>query len=248
MSRHDSPYNTPYTQQLLDTLADQQVSPADYRQAMTSLGESFGDIFLHKIPQNQPSIYLASTVEDADYLAKGVLSRLETHYHDISFACFWNQRFSPFKIPDLQVAPILKKYQEPTQAKINYLIIVKSIISGACVVKTNLTNLIQKIEPEQIFVVAPVIYEGAEEKLKAEFEENIYRGALSNGSETDPWVAPQFQFFYFARDDERKKSGEVIPGIGGMVYERLGFNGQTDKNKYIPEIVKTRRQKMLARS
>jgi hypothetical protein len=176
---------------------------------------------------------LASTVEDADYLAKGVLSRLETHYHDISFACFWNQRFSPFDIPDLQVAPILKKYQEPTQAKINYLIIVKSIISGACVVKTNLTNLIQKIEPEQIFVVAPVIYQGAEEKLKAEFEEDIYQ---------------KFQFFYFARDDERKTSGEVIPGIGGMVYERLGFNGQTDKNKYIPEIVKTRRQKMLARS
>jgi len=233
MSRHDSPYNTPHTQQLLDTLADKQVSPTDYRQAMTSLGESFGDIFLHKIPHHQPSIYLASTVEDADYLAKGVLSRLETRYHDISFACFWNQRFSPFDIPDLQVAPILKKYQEPTQSKVNYLIIVKSIISGTCVVKTNLTNLIQKIEPEQIFVVAPVIYQGAEEKLKAEFEEDIYQ---------------KFQFFYFTRDDERNKSGEVIPGIGGMVYERLGFDGQTDKNKYIPEIVKTRRQKMLARS
>ncbi|MFP4692673.1 MAG: hypothetical protein ACLFM2_02310 [Halothece sp.] len=233
MSRHYSPYNTPHTQQLLDTLADKQVSPAEYRQAMTSLGESFGDIFLRKISHNQPSIYLASTVEDADYLAKGVLSRLESRYHNISFACFWNQRFSPFDIPDLQVAPILKKYQEPTQAKVNYLIIVKSIISGACVVKTNLANLIQKVEPEQIFVVAPVIYQGAEEKLKAEFEENIYQ---------------KFQFFYFARDDERNKSGEVIPGIGGMVYERLGFDGQADKNKYVPKIVKTRRQKMLAHS
>ena len=247
MSRHYSPHNTPHTQQLLDTLADKQVSPAKYRQAMTSLGESFADIFLNKITENQPSIYLASTVEDADYLAKGVLSGLETRYHDISFACFWNQRFSPFDISDLQVAPILKKYQEPTQSKVNYLIIVKSIISGACVVKTNLTNLIQKIEPEQIFVVAPVIYEGAEEKLKAEFEEDIYRGALSNGLETDPWIAPQFQFFYFARDDKRKKSGEVIPGIGGMVYKRLGFEGQAEKNKYVPELVKTRRQKMLAR-
>jgi len=104
MSRHYSPYNTLHTQQLLDTLADKQVSSTDYRQAMTSLGEFFGDIFLHKILQNQPSIYLASTVEDADYLAKGVLSRLETHYHNLSFACFWNQRFSPFDIPDLQVA------------------------------------------------------------------------------------------------------------------------------------------------
>ena len=232
MSRHYSPHNTPHTQQLLATLANKQVSPAEYRQAMTSLGESFGDIFLRKIPRNQPSIYLASTVEDADYLAKGVLSRLETRYQAISFACFWNQRFSPFDIPDLQVAPILKKYQEPTQSKVNYLIIVKSIISGACVVKTNLANLIQKIEPEQIYVVAPVIYKDAEEKLKAEFEENIYQ---------------KFQFFYFARDDERDHSGEVIPGIGGMVYKRLGFDGQADKNKYVPKIVKARRKKMLAR-
>lgn len=119
MSRHYSPYNMPHTQQLLDTLADKQVSHTEYRQAMTALGESFGDIFLSKIPDNQPKIYLASTVEDADYLAKGVLSGLETRYHDISFACFWNERFSPFNIPDLQVAPILKKYQEPTQAKVN---------------------------------------------------------------------------------------------------------------------------------
>jgi hypothetical protein len=65
--------------------------------------------------------------------------------------------------------------------------------------------------------------------------------------ETDPWIAPQFHFFYFARDDKRKKSGEVIPGIGVMVYKRLGFEGQAEKNKYVPELVKTRRQKMLAR-
>lgn len=232
MPRRYSEYNTPYTQQLLDTLADKTVSPADYSKAMTSLGESFGDIVRKKISDSQSNIYLASTVEDADYLAKGILSRLETYYHSISFACFWNQRFSPFDIPDLKIAPILKQYQEPTSSKVNCLIIVKSIISGACVVKTNLTNLIQKIEPEQIFVVAPVIYEGAEQKLRNEFKEEIHR---------------KFQFFYFARDDERKDSGEVVPGIGGMVYQRLGFDGQEDKNKYTPEIVKTRRKQMLAR-
>ncbi|MEZ5672296.1 MAG: hypothetical protein R3E08_07865 [Thiotrichaceae bacterium] len=49
------------------------------------------------------------------------------------------------------------------------LIIVKSVISGACVVKTNLTYLIQDIEPESIFVVSPVIHVQAPEKLAKEF-------------------------------------------------------------------------------
>lgn len=49
-----------------------------------------------------------------------------------------------------------------------------------------------------------------------------------------------FQFFYFAKDDERTPEGEVIPGIGGNVYYRLGFEGQDSKNKYIPEVVKAR--------
>ena len=55
------------------------------------------------------------------------------------------------------------------------------------------------------------------------------------------------QYFAFsiwqkiAIDSDRTAEGEVIPGIGGMIYERLGFNGQTSKNEYIPKIVKDRR-------
>jgi hypothetical protein len=37
----------------------------------------------------------------------------------------------------------------------------------------------------------------------------------------------------------------VIPGIGGMVYDRLGFQGQEEKKRYIPEIVKSRRSKLI---
>jgi hypothetical protein len=37
----------------------------------------------------------------------------------------------------------------------------------------------------------------------------------------------------------------VIPGIGGSVYERLGFSGQDDKNRYIPQIVKDRRAMLV---
>ncbi len=233
MSRQYSKYNTPDTKILLNILANKNVSPVKYRQAMTSLGESFGNIFINEIPDRRASIYLASTVEDADYLAQGMLKRLEeSHYQSIGFACFWNKRFSPFGISDLKIAPVLKRYQEPIDSAINYLVIVKSIISGGCVVSTNLTNLIKEITPKQIFIIAPVIYKDAEEKLKAEFDKNIYR---------------KFQFRYFARDDERMESGEVIPGIGGMVYERLGFQGQEEKNQYVPEIVKRRRQRLLAR-
>jgi len=57
----------------------------------------------------------------------------------------------------------------------------------------------------------------------------------------------QFEFFYFAVDDERTGQGEVLPGVGGIIYDRLGFDGQDGKNSYTPEIVKQRRQQFLDR-
>lgn len=213
---------------LLSTLADRNSEPNIYKETMTKIGMSLGDAILAQIDDEQCDVYLACTVEDADFLALGMLSRLEKQLKKVAFACFWNQRFSPFEVEDLQIAPIIKKYQEPTTKNIKYLIIVKSIISGACVVRTNLIDLIQKIEPKKIFIVAPVMYVQAEQKLKSSFEKDIY---------------DKFQFFYFAKDDERTSKGEVIPGIGGNVYYRLGFEGQDSKNKYIPEVVKARRSK-----
>lgn len=215
---------------LLNTIADKSSEPILYRKTMTKIGINLGELLLAEIDNNESSVYLACTVEDADFLARGILNSFGNLLHNVAFACFWNQRFSPFEVEDMNVAPIIKKYQEPTASKVNYLIIVKSIISGACVVKTNLVDLIQKIEPEKIFIVAPVIYYNAEEKLKNEFEQDIY---------------DKFQFFYFAKDDERTPQGEVIPGIGGIVYDRLGFQGQEEKNKYIPEIVKSRRSQLI---
>ncbi|KHG40519.1 MULTISPECIES: hypothetical protein [Aphanizomenon] len=217
-------------QQLLETLANKNVKPDQYKDTMTKIGMNLGNFLLSEINDKNSDVYLACTVEDADFLAKGIMLTLEEHLHNIGFACFWNQRFSPFEIEDLKVAPILKKYQEPAHEKVKYLIVIKSIISGACVVRTNLVNLIQKIEPEKIFIVAPVIYQNAEQKLKNEFAENIYN---------------KFKFFYFAKDDKRTEQGEVIPGIGGNVYLRLGFEGQEHKNEYIPEIVKMRRSQFI---
>lgn len=214
---------------LLETLADRSVAPDTYQKTMTKIGMLLGDAILSQISDVHCNIYLACTVEDADFLAKGMLTRLEKQLKSVAFACFWNQRFSPFEIEDLKVAPILRKYQEPVSPSVNYLIIIKSIISGACVVRTNLTDLIQKIKPDRIFIVAPVMYVKAEEKLKASFEKSVY---------------DKFKFFYFAIDDDRSNEGEVIPGIGGDVYHRLGFDGQKEKNRYIPKIVKDRRSKI----
>ncbi|WP_009632889.1 hypothetical protein [Synechocystis sp. PCC 7509] len=215
---------------LLGILADKNVAPDIYKDTMTKLGMFLGNAILNHIDKEHCNVYLACTVEDADFLSLGMLLTLEKKIKKVGFACFWNQRFSPFEIEDIKVAPILKKYQEPANLPTNYLIIVKSIISGACIVRTNLTDLIQKIEPEKIFIAAPVIYVEAEQKLKNSFEKPIY---------------DKFNFFYFAKDDRRTDDGEVIPGIGGNVYNRLGFDGQDSKNKYIPEIVKDRRSKFI---
>jgi hypothetical protein len=49
-------------------------------------------------------------------------------------------------------------------------------------------------------------------------------------------ISSKFHFITFAVDDEREGS-EVIPGIGGMVYPRLGLGDMGTKNRYIPEMV-----------
>jgi hypothetical protein len=231
MSRQYTQFSNNRTIELLDRLAQEETSPQQYQEVMFELGVQLGYSLLNSIDNRNGLVYLACTVEDADFLAKGILSVLEKEVPHIAFACFWNQRFSPFDIEDLKVAPILKQYQEPVENKdVPYLIVVKSIISGACVVRTNLTNLIQKINPQKILIAAPVIYQTAEEKLNKEFPPEIHN---------------KFEYYYFAKDDERTPQGIIIPGIGGSVYERLGFAGQEDKNKYVPQLVKERRRKML---
>jgi hypothetical protein len=214
----------------LDVLADCNTAVEDYRAAMLLLGQELGNNIVGKIHSPDAKIYLACTAEDADFLAVGIVGSLEAQGLSPKLACFWNQRTTPFGVSDIQVAPIIKKYREPFDSQTDILIVVKSIISGACVVKTNLRNLIQDITPQSIIIAAPVIYAGAEEKLKNEFDRSVYE---------------KFDFLYFAKDDERKDDGEVVPGVGGMVYDRLGFDGQDDKNRYMPKIVEERMEKLM---
>jgi hypothetical protein len=230
MTREYSSSVNIHVRRSLDVLADRSTAAQDYQAAMLVLGQELGNNIVGKIHSPDAKIYLACTAEDADFLAVGIVGSLEAQGFSPKLACFWNQRTTPFGVSDIQVAPIIKKYREPFDSQTDILIVVKSIISGACVVKTNLRNLIQDITPQSIIIAAPVIYAGAEERLKNEFDRSVYE---------------KFDFLYFAKDDERRDDGEVVPGVGGMVYDRLGFDGQDDKNRYMPKIVEERMGKLM---
>jgi hypothetical protein len=222
MNRQFSGYVTDVAKVNLATLADSSTNPKDYANALYSLGTELGSVLLKQFTaENNKNICIACTVEDADYLAKGIIDRLSEASLTVSLACFWNDRHAT-----LPIAPIIRKYREPDVNNADILVIVKSIISSACVVKTNLTFLIQDIEPRSIFVVAPVIHTEARENLECEFPQSI---------------SEKFEYIYFAEDEEKQSDGILVPGIGGSIYERLGFKDQAEKNQFTPQLVKDRR-------
>jgi len=87
------------------------------------------------------------------------------------------------------------------------------------------------MNPEVIFVVSPVIHSQAIGKLEREFPKAI---------------SEKFQYVYFAEDSEKVEEGNLVPGIGGSVYQRLGFKDQADKNRFTPDLVKTRREQLVS--
>ena len=167
---------------------------------------------------------LVCASEDADWLAKGVENGFGKG--ELPVSIYWNTRNTVYQSENgekIEISPIVKAYEEPI-AKCRLLVIVKSIISSSCVVKTQLTRLIDRVYPERIVIMAPVMYKDAQPNLLKEFPEEI-----SN----------KFLFLQFAVDDDRQGS-EVIPGIGGMVYPRLGLGDINKKNQYIPQMVRMR--------
>ena len=206
----------------LDLLADKNTGEIEYRDAFHKLGKLLG--YALKVNNNEISTentLIACANEDADWLAKGVMEGMELP--NLPMAVFWTKRF---KLEDgNDISPIISTYQDKTQENLNNVIIVKSIISSSCVVKTQLLRLLSTISPNNIYILAPVMLDQAEENLKNEFPDEIFN---------------KFRFITFAIDDEVLNTGEIIPGIGGMVYPRLGLGNSDTKNKYIPEIVKER--------
>ncbi len=210
---------------LLDKLADKETSSAAYRATMFELGQQLGETIVSEIADPSARACLACTAEDADFLAKGMLSALEPELAEVVLTCLWNQRVSPFGIAELAVAPIIREYQEPPQGRVQYLIVAKSIISSGCVVRTNVLHLIDRVQPDTIFIAAPVLHSESQARLKEQFAAE---------------VAAKFRFVYFAEDTEKTAAGEVVPGVGGFVEERLGLG-----DGYVPAIVKERRARFV---
>ncbi|SFD14980.1 hypothetical protein SAMN05518672_101747 [Chitinophaga sp. CF118] len=213
-------------QDLLNKLADFNTTPVDYAQSFYHLGEILSDIIKKKFDISNSKITIACSSEDADWLSKGILDHTQNAH--TSLAVFWNLRVNPFDKKDITIAPIIKSYIEPTD-RIDYLIICKSIISTSCVIRTNLTYLIEKTQPKKIIIASPVLFADAISNLSKEFSSDI---------------SSRFEFLYFATDNQLNEADEVVPGIGGSVYKRLGLEDQFKKNKYIPDIVRKRRASM----
>lgn len=78
---------------------------------------------------------------------------------------------------------------------------------------------------QEIYIVAPVVYKDAKISLEKEFPASISK---------------KFRFLTFAIDTVKDAEKGVIPGVGGMVYPKLGLGDSHEKNKYIPNLVKER--------
>jgi hypothetical protein len=130
-----------------------------------------------------------------------------------------------FDVDWLDIATIVQGYVEPLPAKIDHLVVLKSIISGACVVRTNLLRLLHSARPEVIHIVAPVMLSGAEQRLARELPTDLVSG---------------FKFLTFVEDTEKAEDGSVVAGIGGEIYERLGLGDETEKNRVMPRLVEER--------
>lgn len=222
-SRQFSSYATPLAKEHLQGLLDNK-NPLVYQRHMYILGGLLSQQIISQI-DNKDEVLLISTAEDADYLQLGVQDELKKANFNTKMAVFWNNHYQPSY--GGSVAPIVHKYLEPNYHIAKTIIIVKSVISGSCVVRTNLLELFDTVKKAtRIFVVSPVMHSNSQNSLKAEFPNDI-----SN----------KFEFIYFAIDVQKdKQTGEVIPGIGGQIYNLLGLTDQPARIGYIPKTIQKR--------
>ena len=205
----------------LQGLLDSKTDPMAYRVHMKELGKLLAESLVPKLEKSNNCLVI-STAEDADFLQAGVESVLKLNLISIKLAVFWNNHY---QLPSKDsVAPIVHKFIEPGFEHADNIIIVKSVMSGSCVVRTNLIAMLNQIKnAKQIFIVSPVVHKNSEESLSKEFPFEI---------------SSKFNFVYFAKDSRKdEKSGEVIPGIGGQVYELLGLAKQPALTNYMPKAV-----------
>jgi hypothetical protein len=208
---------------LLNELVNPATSVDAYRAAMVALGEELG----RKLPADVAEpVLVVSTAEDADYLAEGYRRALDDRRIAHKSAVFWNHHYSLGN--GKSVAPYIKRYKQPGYTTCRTVVMLKSVISGSCVIRTNLQALLNELDVDRmkrIFVAAPVKYKDADASLRKEFPLDIVE---------------KFDYQTFALDADRAPDGTVLPGIGGSVYQRLGFEDQPAKLKtpFTPDFVK----------
>ena len=215
---------------LLESLLESSKDVDAYRRAMQSLGERLGEWVVSTAPSHG-GLCVVSAVEDADFLMRGFLDGIRGRWDesDVHVVVYWNDRR-----PEYDIATIVRRYEERFEAnEVPTVVILKSIVSGGCTVATNLIDLFTRTKPEVVYVAAPVAYSGARAYLR-----NVF----------SPEVEGTFRYAVFAEDDQRLPTGEVVPGIGGSVYELLGVGDATTKNRYRPQILQARRKALLEAS
>jgi len=225
---------SPETVSTLELLINKKTSRRAYGAAFYRLGQLLAQR-LSNVDLGK-KVLLVCTSEDADFLARGLFESIKKPTQSdrsfVAFACLWQERFDP--VPNglnrkrFEVAPIIKRYEEPTDDNIDSLIVVKSIIASSCVVRHALLDTVDRKHPKRIFVVSPVIARGASESLQAEFPKK---------------VASLFKFIYFAEDDSPDADGLVWPGIGGNVHQRLPL--PKSQGILMPKIVAERRARLV---
>ena len=223
MSRIYTSIATPEAQKQLNCLLQSSDVPKLYQSAMKELGRLLAEAILPDfIKQKSTEAIVVSTAEDADYLQYGVSATLKSNKVNTKLAVFWNHHY---QLPSqTSVAPILHSFIQPNYEDIDNVIIVKSVMSGSCVVRTNLIEMLDKINKiNKIYILSPVAHEKSEQKLKDAFPKEI---------------SSKFEFICFAIDDRKNKEGEVVPGIGGQIYNLLGLDNQPALTGYMPNVVK----------
>jgi hypothetical protein len=197
--------------------------PEEYRSAMQQLGTHLGTCIYGRLPTGTRDVRVVCTVEDADFMAKGVIQKLEEKGLKIYLLCLWNDSI---KEHGISISTILKTYDEVPRSDSTILIVVRSIMSDACVVKTNITRAVSISNPEIVFIVSPVMIDGEADELTQSFPSRI---------------SDKFEYIHFATGPDNES--DVVAGIGKSDCELMGlWNGST-KNKYMPQIVKDRRLK-----
>lgn len=188
-------------QRLLSLLSSPNTNSIEFRTACIETGEYMGSIVLKSLSASK-SIMVCCTSEDADYYANGVIRALAGK--QVTKAVFWHKEYS---VNGINMAPITMSYVEPSE-DCDTVIIAKSIMRSACVARTELLRILDKLSPTTVCVMSPVWYKDAFDNIRSEIESrNNYENLLIS------WLA----------EDSILEEGIVYPGIGGMIRERLGL-------------------------